>query len=490
MALTMTAAAPARAADALDGTGAARAWTSTDPKLAEARELYLKGDYSKAESVARAASDRVAAGELVDILRYARQDYTLDDAGLIEKLKPLIPDVTPADVDRWCAADEVIHKTIDGKRMFFSREPNNLFKLSASARQRRDAHNPAAAVAADPEAVANWKLTDHLAKVVEEANRTGQEFVCPVHHKMKYTVTVTPGDAGGKAGSTLRVWLPFPQEYRQQRNVKLISTTPAGGQVAPNAVDASPMGGAAQRTVYFETKVSDPTEALKYVVEFEYDSYAYYPKLDEAKAQSLPSDFGMSYLAERPPHIVFTPGIRQAVAEAVGTETNPLAKARAIFYWVDKNIKYRYEDEYCTIPSFADRIFKNRRGDCGLQGTLFTTMCRIAGVPARWQSGWGTKVSGRSMHDWAEFYVAPWGWLPVDASYGLQKSDDPAVRDFYIGHQDSYRFIVNLDYGRQLHPPKHSLRSEPADFQRGEVELDGKNLYFDQWKYLIEIERS
>ena len=43
--------------------------------------------------------------------------------------------------------------------------------------------------------------------------------------------------------------------------------------------------------------------------------------------------------------------------------------------------------------------------------------------------------------------------------------------------------IVNLDYGHPLTPPRKSLRSEPADFQRGEVELDGKNLYFEQWDY-------
>jgi hypothetical protein len=47
--------------------------------------------------------------------------------------------------------------------------------------------------------------------------------------------------------------------------------------------------------------------------------------------------------------------------------------------------------------------------------------------------------------------------------------------------------VVNLDYGRELYPPKKSLRSEPADFQRGEVELDGKNLYFDAWDYNIDV---
>jgi transglutaminase-like putative cysteine protease len=118
---------------------------------------------------------------------------------------------------------------------------------------------------------------------------------------------------------------------------------------------------------------------------------------------------------------------------------------------------------------------------------LYVAMCRCAGVPARWQSGWQTKRVDRNMHDWSEIYVEPWGWLPVDPSVGLLKSDDPRIREFLFGHTDAYRMIVNADYGRALWPAKRSLRSEPLDFQRGEVEVDGKNLYFDQWDWDIEI---
>jgi transglutaminase-like putative cysteine protease len=128
------------------------------------------------------------------------------------------------------------------------------------------------------------------------------------------------------------------------------------------------------------------------------------------------------------------------------------------------------------------------QGDCGLQSTLLITLCRAVGVPARWQSGWETKPWGWNMHDWAEVYIEPWGWLPVDQSYGLQGGDDREIDEFYIGHQDSYRMIVNLDYGTPLFPPKADLRSEPADFQRGEVELDGRNLYFDEWDYDVRFD--
>ena len=86
--------------------------------------------------------------------------------------------------------------------------------------------------------------------------------------------------------------------------------------------------------------------------------------------------------------------------------------------------------------------------------------------------------------------VMPWGWLPADASYGVIDDPDPRVRDFFCGHMDPYRLIVNLDYSQPFDPPKQSFRSEPIDFQRGEVEIDGRNLYFNEWDWEFEVETS
>lgn len=48
--------------------------------------------------------------------------------------------------------------------------------------------------------------------------------------------------------------------------------------------------------------------------------------------------------------------------------------------------------------------------------------------------------------------------------------------------------MVNNDFGQPLIPPKRYPRSETVDFQRGEVEWDGGNLYFDQWDYDLWVE--
>ena len=470
--MTMTVGAAFTRAE--ESTGASLAWTSDDPRVTEARRLLLRGELTKADQVLMGATD-LAAAEMRELVRRTRREYGQDEAALLEKLGESIPGVTAADLRRWREAGEVQHRLIDGEVRYFRREPSNLFRFCEEAKARR------VQKAEDP---AKWKLTDHLAKVIAAAEGEGKPEVVPVRHRVTFSATVPAGAGGMKAGSVLRAWLPFPQEYRQQKHVKLASSEPPPTGVAEN--------GTPHRALYYEVKIEDPTKPVEIRTVFDYTSSAYYPILRDEDAKPLPAGDSMrEHLSERLPHIAFTPELRAKVKEIVGGETNPLARARKIFHWVDGNVRYCAEEEYGLIPSFSTKALTSLKGDCGIQGNLFITMCRAAGVPARWQSGWETKPVNWNMHDWAEFYVEPWGWLPADPSYGLQKtSDDPKVREFYFGHQDSYRLIVNNDFGRPLVPAKASLRSEPADFQRGEVEIDGRNLYFDEWDYTFAFEQT
>ena len=476
-------------APAAEPPAASAAFASKDPVVLKALGLMNSGKFQKAEELLAAADSQAdaealrARRETAEIIRRTRIEYSLDEAGLLTKVRKSVPDATAEDVQRWAKDSRARYRMIDGKKFYFRREPQNIFLFCDEAKARR-------AKAGKAPREDKWKLTDHLKAIVAEAEKTGAVEVQPVRHRITYTLTIPANTSGVKAGSQVRVWLPYPQEYRQQRDVRLISASPESKLIAPNALEGNPVGGAPQRTIYFEQQVTDPAKPMQFKEVFEYNSFAYYPKLDEAKVQPLPPDWNGACLGERPPHIVFTPALRREAARIVGKETNPLAKARKIFRWVSANVKWNAEDEYCIIPSLVLKGFTAGRGDCGIQSTVFITLCRLAGIPARWQSGWETKPADWGMHDWSEIYIAPWRWLPADASYGVQKSDDPRIADFYCGHQDSYRMIVNLDWGRDLFPPKLSLRSEPADFQRGEVEVDGQNLYFDQWDYSIKVERD
>ena len=468
-----------------DPPAASAAFTSGDPLVVAARGLLDDGDLSDIERMLRnepRVGDVPARDELAEIVRRLRHEYALDQDGLAAAARAVVPDATDDELGAWVREARLESRTIDGRRLFHRRAPQNLFLFSTTARGRRDAFRPP-----EPQA---WSLVDHVRAACAEAQRTGATEVLPVHQRVTHTITVEPGHPAIRPGARVKAWLPFPQETALQRDVRLVEAGPGEARIAPPGRLDPAADGCLQRTVFLETVVADPPQPLVFREIFEFVSWAFCPDLEEALAAPLPAGWGTAYLGERPPHIVFTPEIRRQVEELVGDEPNPLVRARRIFRWVSRAIPWHAEDEYSTIPSLAVRGFKARRGDCGVQNTVFVTMCRIAGIPARWQSGFQTRPDvGIGMHDWAEIHVAPWGWIPADASYGIQAADDPRIADFFCGGRDSHRLIVNLDWGRELCPPVVALRSEPADFQRGEVEVDGRNLYFDGWSSRTTVER-
>lgn len=468
--------------------------TADDPAIRRAQPLIERGEFAEATRVLSDAGDAPTPeiarrrADVIEITRRIRLDYRLNDEQMLAKLRGSIPDATLDDLRRWRTAGELQHRLIDGRVWYFGREPVNLFRFSEDAKQRRDRAATDGLSSGSPAARAGFVLNDHLLELVRRAGETDAIEIEPIRHRIAYALALTPKPGRLRAGSRVRIWLPYPQVYRQQRDVKLVRTSPPVTRIAPNWDEAK--HGELQRTLYFEITVDDPTTPVRAEAVYEYTCATYYPRLDAAKVRpyDAKSKLYREFTAERPPHIVFSPDVRRIVEQETAGTSNPLERARKLFAWVDGHIRYAAEVEYSTIPSLTRKALDTRKGDCGVQSMTFITLCRAAGVPARWQSGWETKPDQRNMHDWCEFYVEPWGWLPADPSYGLRESTDPRVREFYVGHMDGYRLIANLDYSSPLVPAKESFRSEPIDFQRGEVEVDGENVYFDEWDYSMRVD--
>lgn len=446
--------------------------------IAEARALAADGRFSDAESLLRRhvpdpnapISDPVAIE--LEILRRTRLDFRVTPDELFAQLAAQIPDLKPDDVERYREEGLLLHRVVDGEVRYFNRAAGNLFHLSEAASARRTPPVKRAG---------GFDRAAHIVRLLALADASGKTEVDPVRHRVRYQIAVKEGHPRLRPGAKVRCWMPFPQEYRQQRDVRLIRAEPEGAVIAPS--------GTPQRTLYFETTVSDANVPPKFAMEVEFVTSAVVPKLDPnlVKPYDTTTDDYRTFTAERPPHIVFTPEVRKLVAEIVGDETNPLIRARRIFRWVYEHLPWVGEMEYSTIPSLSAKGLAARAGDCGVQGMTFITLCRAAGIPARWQSGWSSEPGDENMHDWSEILLEPWGWLPADVSWGVVKHPDPRVQEFYCGGLEAYRFIVNLDFSRELHPPKTSFRSEPVDFQRGEVEIDGHNLYFDEWRWDFDV---
>jgi transglutaminase-like putative cysteine protease len=194
------------------------------------------------------------------------------------------------------------------------------------------------------------------------------------------------------------------------------------------------------------------------------------------------------YTSEQLPQICFTEKVKHLADSITGNEISPAEIVKKMFYWFGENIPWAGALEYSIMPNIPEYVLLNKRGDCGMQTFLLMSMLRYKGIPVKWQSGWMMPPDAENLHDWCEVYYEGIGWVPADISYDLQYSANLKTKEFYSSGIDAYRLIVNDGVTGLLYPEKKFLRSEPFDFQRGEVEWNGGNLYFDKWNYDMKIE--
>lgn len=296
------------------------------------------------------------------------------------------------------------------------------------------------------------------------------------HSKMRFTLrtSVEVKEEAQRPGQRIRVHLPLPLKSGQCTPVGEIKTNPPAKHIA---AEDEP-----QRTAYFE-EIYQP--GMVFSAEYSYEIDAPYCAPDPAKVSAEQPDFDTE---EALPHIRFTPFIRALCEELKGDETNPLLIARRFYDYVTTNCVYRYVPPYFTKTNIPEYFAAGQRGDCGMHAITFITLCRCAGIPAQWQAGLYTRPGDVGNHDWARFYIAPYGWLYCDGSFGgsAYRAGDKERHDFYFTNLEPFRMVANRGWQQEFDPPKDFLRADPVDSQDGEMEWDDRDL--KRYEYSAEKE--
>lgn len=438
----------------------------------ELKKVELLADSIKATGTL-GATNLYKLDSIVDIGNRIRIDFSRTEADVKKQLSKYFPVLDSTLFNQWETTQKLEMRLIDGEKRYFKNAVANLFRLDDDARKQKEIVDGFQVDSLDL-----FRL-DHTRKIIS-ATKTAGETVLPVRMKLTYLIDVDINAVPG--GEMIRCWMPFPREGNaRQKNLKLISTEPENAKIASNKN--------LQRSVYLEkrAKMDQPTI---FRIEFEVETSAQYFDLnpDEIKPYDTESSVYKENTCERAPQIVFTPKIKKLADQILEGEINPLKKVRKIYNWISDSVRWASALEYSIMPDIPGYVMETRHGDCGMQTLLFMTLARSQGIPAKWQSGWMLHPGEVNLHDWCEVYFEGVGWVPVDQSFGLQDSQDEKIRNFYRSGIDSYRLIVNDDYGRELLPKKKYPRSEPYDFQRGELEWEGGNLYFNQWSWDMEVE--
>lgn len=384
-------------------------------------------------------------------IRRLPTQYPWNREEALKKFQEIVPDMTSEIMDELEMGGWVDFIYIGGEKRYFVRFHKAIVKSGVIAHMtgaKRSKENPYL----DP-------MVDEIIEKGEMRRRITMESSVYIDEK-----DFVPGE--------YLVHMPFPAAAAQQSEIKLLSGDPDGvnDEHAEN------------RCVWWKRNL---TEWRKFGVTYSYVSHIRY-----ADPLSRPAPEKELYpnveppceadLAESGAYVRFTPYLRSLAADIIGSETSDVMKAWKIYEFITTKITYSFMRDYFQFDNHAEFCAVNLKGDCGLQALLFMVLCRIAGIPARWQSSLAIDPDYVGGHDWTQFYLKGWGWLFVDCSYGgsAYRAGSEKRHKFYFGNLDPMRMVANNKYQGRMTPEKQQLRVDPFDNQGGEIERTGAEVSF------------
>ncbi len=448
---------------------------SFDKQLADGEFTLLKQRIDSLRTNKSKQKDDFYLDSIKQVIQAIRYDFSLTEPEVKKQLEATFPSLSDSDMKNWEQSGKLEMRYINDKKRYFKNAVPNLRRLLSFDSEKKN--DDSKSHKTEPNSLSTFRL-EHTTEVIEACNENSNT-VLPQDMIVTYTLTVKPNAV--PPGNVIRCWLPAPREGNpRQTGFQLLKSEPTDLTIAPHEY--------LQRTFYME-KTAEKDKPTVFSVRFSIQTKAQYFNLkpEDIQPYDKTNKVYSHYTEEQPPHLVFSSEIVGLAKRIVGDETNPMRKVEAIYRWISNSIPWASALEYCTMPNIPDYVLTNRHGDCGMQTLLFMSLARSQGIPVKWQSGFMLHPGHVNLHDWCEVYYEGIGWVPLDQSFKLQQSENEQLRDFYIHGIDAFRLIVNDGYGMNLYPAKKYPRSEPNDFQRGELEWDGGNLYFDQWSWDIDV---
>lgn len=241
--------------------------------------------------------------------------------------------------------------------------------------------------------------------------------------------------------NTVYLWLPHVYPLPEQRHRQVLS--------------ADPLPTARLRPATWLYRIEDIAFDSVKVIENStiLDRYA-------VRTEIVPTRVQWDYDVTGPVYRRFTRGtetipvesepVRVISQRTVGQERNPHSRARYIYNYCTSTLQFDPEG-----PSTAADVLATGKGSSLGLALTYVSLARAARVPARLVGGFRITVDDELVpHHWAEFYLASFGWVPVDPVMGSgafasesesQSIDEGSVKEFYFGNLDNQRIVLTVD---------------------------------------------
>jgi hypothetical protein len=131
------------------------------------------------------------------------------------------------------------------------------------------------------------------------------------------------------------------------------------------------------------------------------------------------------------------PVIYNTAKSLIRDESDPVAIAEILYYFVIRNLYYDYQRakdrDYELL--YASEILERGAGVCADYAILYTALLRSVGVPSRLSAGipvytilWEPDKEIDIGHAWVEVNIPDYGWIPVD----ITVEDDFMTGNYYL----------------------------------------------------------
>lgn len=295
-----------------------------------------------------------------------------------------------------------------------------------------------------------------------------------------------------KGAKTATVYLPYPLSDKNQD----ITNMKVSGNYTSQAVYHDPRTGSNFLMATWEKISGTP----KLTMSFDVDSH--YTKGSNLKAgdKTLPVDV-LPYLAPNDYLPADNPKVKQLAKEATKGAKTILDKARKVYEWTIANTHRDPNVKGCGLGEAIRTLTEaSGGGKCADISSVFITVARAAGIPAR--DVFGLRTSGKpgaitgDFHCWAEFYLPGTGWVMADPA-DVRKAmlveklaeDAPEVKkhtEFFWNGDNLFRIALN----RGEHGVKFpGMKDAPVGyFMYPYAEVDGQALdYFDPKSFSFSV---
>jgi transglutaminase-like putative cysteine protease len=261
------------------------------------------------------------------------------------------------------------------------------------------------------------------------------------HLSFHYAFTVkniSPGDH-------VRIWIPLAHSDAFQE----VKVTSKSGDLPLKQVRQPDYG---NEVLYAETAKADKSE-YKFSIDYDVVRREHVVLVDGKPVGGAPSVKEPHVELARflqPDRLVPVTGVpAQLAAQETKGATTQLEKAKDIYEYVFRTMKY---DKTGTGWGHGDTLWAcdSKHGNCTDFHSVFISMARAEGIPARFQIGFPLPADKHSAEIpgypcWAEFYLDQVGWVPVDISEAWKHQEK---HDYFFGAHDVNR--VQFTQGRDL----------------------------------------